>query len=520
MMQINYPKIKSVPKNPGVYPVRGRGSLRNIFSKSRPKLKKLPTSNGVYFFRDKSGKILYIGKAVNLKARVGSYFNKQPKDSRISKMLELAKKVHPVRGREGAQRDPASYGVTWQETDSEIEALILESQLIKKHRPPFNVMLRDDKQYFYVTFSDDEFPKVVITHRPESYRRPKISNFKYQISNEAQNSKSKKKWKMEIGNWKFHSVPAEWVGPFTDGGALKTTLRLLRRIFPYCTCKQKHNNYCLNYHIGKCLGFCCLKRAGSGSQRQEYLKNIKSITGVLEGKRTSVIKNFKKEMLAFGKKHDFEKAIDLRDKIEKLEKVFENARIVRDANTRMHANDTNKKEAIEELKKILKLPYQLHRIEGYDISNIHGKFATGAMVVFVDGLPDKSQYRKFKIRLGDEPNLPRRQAGDVAMLEEVLTRRFNHPEWQYPDLIIVDGGIGQLNATCSVIPKNIPVIALTKNDKHRGDHVYLSNKKTAIPLAKLSEPVRNLILQVDAEAHRFAISYYRKLHSRSQIQKL
>jgi excinuclease ABC subunit C len=247
--------------------------------------------------------------------------------------------------------------------------------------------------------------------------------------------------------------------------------------------------------------------------KSEYLKNIKAVTSVLEGKRTSMLKNFKKEMLELGKKNKFEKAIALRDKFEKLEKVFENARIIHNSSFLIHdSKDIRKnRRALIELAKLLKLKCSPNRIEGYDISNIQGQFATGAMVVFIDGQPDKSQYRRFKIRLNEEPN-------DIAMLKEVLTRRFNHPEWPYPDLIIVDGGIGQLNVARSVIPKNIPVIALTKDARHRGSHINLGSsqdprlKKTATPLTKLPEPVRNLILQIDTEAHRFAISYYRKLH--------
>lgn len=412
-----------------------------------PKL--VPNNAGVYFFRDKQGQILYIGKAANLKNRIRSYFNKQSENLRVFTMLKLVKKV------------------TWQKTDSEIEALILESGLIKKNKPFFNIKLRDDKQYFFVGITKETLPKIFITHQT-------------------------------------HNSNSSFVGPFTDGNALKTTMRLLRRIFPYCTCGQKHNNFCLNYHIGKCLGFCCLKnRSLKPEMRAEYQKNIKSIREVLEGKKNKLIKKLKKEMLNLGKKHNFEKAIELRDKIQKLEIVFENAKIL---------HDTNRHIAAEEIKKALKLPVVPCRIEGYDISNIQGLFATGAMVVFSDGWPDKNQYRKFKIKITGLPN-------DTAMLKEMLKRRFGHPEWQYPDLVIIDGGKAQLNFARSVILKKIPIIALTKNDKHQGDHIFISNKETAIAINKLPPPVRNLILQVDAEAHRFAINYYRNIHEINLLKK-
>ncbi|MBI2063863.1 MAG: UvrB/UvrC motif-containing protein, partial [Candidatus Yanofskybacteria bacterium] len=373
------------------------------------------------------------------------------------------------------------------------EALIVESRLIKKYHPLFNIMLRDDKQYFYVGFTNEQFPKIFLSHQ--------IQDTKYKLLN------------------------TKFLGPFTDGGALKTVLRLLRRIFPYCTCKQKHNNYCLNYHIGKCGGICCLKQPEPSFKTQilnfknEYKKNIGAIKDILSGKKATLIKKLEKKMGLLAKKEMFEEAADLRDKLEKLKKVFENARIILDSKNKYASKD-----ALENLAKIVGIKYIPKRIEGYDISNIQGEFATGAMAVFTDGQPDKSQYRKFKIRIANSPN-------DIAMLKETLVRRFNHPEWLYPDLIIVDGGKAQLNIARSVILnfkfsilKKMAIIALTKNDRHRGDHIYINNPvklsadnygksaQTNVPLTKLPLEIRNLILQVDSEAHRFAISYYRKLH--------
>lgn len=418
---------------------------------------KIPTNPGVYFFKDAKGGILYIGKAANLKSRIRSYFDSRPKDPRITKMLASASRVD------------------FQETDSEIEALILESQLIKKHQPLFNIMLRDDKQYFYVIFTGETFPKIFITHQPKGLP--------------------------------FEALAKE--GPFTDGTALKITLKMLRRIFPYCTCKQKHNNYCLNYHLGNCPGFCCLKRETTVGQVVAYKKNVAAIKEILSGKKKSLIKRFEKEMNTLAKKGNLEKAIEFRDKIEKLKRIFENARIIterRDFDISKYQSDD--RGVLEELKRKLGLKNIPHRIEGYDISNIQGKFATGAMVVFTDGQPDKNEYRKFKIHsIG----------GDTQMLAEILHRRFNHPEWRFPDLILIDGGKGQLNAAVSALKKSnqkIPVVALTKNLRHRGDHIFISTKKSAVPLKNLPVPVRNLILQIDAEAHRFAIGYYRRLHRR------
>jgi excinuclease ABC subunit C len=463
-----------------------------------PKLKNIPQKSGIYFFRDRNRKVLYLGKAANLKNRLKSYYDKSSKNPRLQKMLEAARSID------------------WQETGSEIEALLLESRLIKKYRPPFNVMLRDDKQYFYIELTKEELPKLIITHQPLNAKR--------------------------------YTLNANLIGPFTDGTALKTALKLLRRIFPYCACKQKHNNFCLNYHIGNCPGFCCLKQQNPKSKgksqkaKLEYRKNIKAIKSILSGEKTSLIKKFEKEMNTLAREEKFEKAIELRDKIEKLKRVFENARIVDE----MGQKETERFGALAELKKTLSLPALPQRIEGYDVSNIHGEFATGAMVVFTrsassgqaDFQPDKNKYRKFKIRAA---------GGDTGMIQEILTRRLNHPEWPYPDLIIIDGGKGQLNAAKAAISKSkiqmtnkILIIALTKNIKHKGSHMYtspvrssppkgffgprlragatsngVSNKKAAVPLKKIPSAVRNLILRIDAEAHRFAIGYYRKLHRRN-----
>jgi excinuclease ABC subunit C len=463
-------------------------------------IKKIPETYGVYFFRDKSGKILYIGKAANLKNRLKSYFDKSPSNPRLKKMVEVAKRID------------------YQETNSEIEALILESHLIKKYRPPFNVMLRDDKQYFFVEFTKDIFPKVTITHRPTGFIQPKS-----------------KKPLPTIPESKLN-----FIGPFTDGTALKTALKLLRQIFPYCTCKQKHNNYCLNYHIGNCLGFCCLKESKVKNKEEkieEYIRNIKAIKEVLKGKRVSLIKRLERELKILAKEEKFEQAIKLRDKIGSLKRIFENARTITALkNLEILENQSNGKEkTLKKLKQSLGLKELPHRIEGYDVSNIHGKFATGAMIVFTDGKPDKSEYRKFRIKTA---------GGDTDMLSEILTRRFGHSEWQYPDLILIDGGRAQLNTAYSVISNlfrsqnnqkplveagqfpaskkvlipryksrvPIPIIALTKNVKHKGDYILTSNNKSALPLNKLPTEVKNLILQIDAEAHRFAIRYFRKLH--------
>ena len=426
------------------------------------KIRNLPQESGIYIFKGPQKEHLYIGKAANLKSRVLSYLKTE--DVRIQKMVSLAKSLEYVA------------------TDSDIEALILESQLIKKFRPSFNIVMRDDKQYSFVVFSDEKYQKIFTTHQPQGHEKT--------------------------------------IGPFTDAGALKTTLRLFRRIFPYCTCKKPHNNFCLNYHIGKCLGFCCLKKQMTNNQQlTTYRKNIKAIKDVLSGKKESLIKNLEKEMVQLAKSGDLEKAIELRNKISDLKRIFENAKIIKNSDIlKTHRSG---------LESLLKLQKPIIRIEGYDVSNVQGLHATGSMVTFIHGQPDKNFYRKFKILKKKDvslrPDLNR--PNDTAMLREIISRRFNHPEWPFPDLILIDGGKAQLNAAYLVISnyyttflkkQRAPLlIALTKDEKHRGDKIYIQDRKTPLPLTKLSPFDKNLLLAIDSEAHRFAIGYYRKLHRKS-----
>ena len=428
----------------------------------------LPSGPGIYMFKDARKKDLYIGKATNLKGRVNSYLKTE--DQKIRKMTELAQSLKFI------------------STQSDIEALILESQLIKKFRPQFNIVMRDDKQYFYVGFGNENFPKIFITHQPTKL----VYSSQFTVH------------KIETVNSKLET---SFIGPFTDGGALKTTLHFLRSVFPYCTCKQLHHNHCLNYHIGRCLGFCCLKSRTSSKDKKAYADNINAIREMLNGKKNSFVKELRKEAGNAAKKDDFEKAIELRDKIEKLERIFKNARIIRSSEII--------KSYRSGLETLLNTRKPIVRIEGYDVSNIQGTHATGSMVTFVHGRPDKNFYRKFKIYEKQSPD-------DTAMLREILERRFRHDEWPFPNLILVDGGKAQLNAVRSVISnyyttllkkQRAPLlVVLTKDKKHKGDKIYIPGRKTSISLNKLSPADRNLLLGIDSEAHRFAIGYYRKLH--------
>ena len=393
------------------------------------KIEKLPKTCGVYCFQD-GKKILYIGKATNIRERV-----KQHKD-----LLGLAKKIGYIK------------------TDSEIEALILEAKLIKKRQPKYNVLWRDDKNYFYVAVTREGLPRVLITHQKKE--------------------------------------DAEYVGPFIEGTSLKRTLTYLRRAFPYYTSRSHPKGSCL---------WCSLKLCpGPNPVKSDYQKNIKNLVSILKGKSEKVLKDLKKEMNRASVLQQYEKAARIRDKITSLERVISHARVF-EPRIEIETDWTNTQKILQ---RIIKTKRQISRIEAYDVSNIQGKTAAGSMVTFIEGKPDKNLYRKFRIKIQGKPN-------DTAMIEEILSRRLKHPEWGRPDLILIDGGKPQLNAAGKVVKSRIPTIAIAK----RKNELFIEGRKKPILLKSLPREVFNLILQLRDEAHRFAISYHHRLRKRGLLEK-
>jgi len=416
-----------------------------------------PQSPGVYTWRDSRGRVLYIGKAVNLRSRLQSY--PKAKDPRIAAMVAEAARIE------------------WETVPTEIEALILESRRIKMLKPKFNIVMRDDKQYAYVGITDEDFPQPIITHQVVS---PRL----------------KKPFKRLIG-------------PFTDSGSLTTTVRWLRGLFPYCTCKQKHHVRCLNAHIGKCPGYCCLKTPATDAQRAEYQRNIRALTDILDGKRDTLIRRLERDMKKLGAAHELEAARELQLRVERIRRVFENAQLVA-GRRRLSARHPG---ALAQLADNLGLAGEPRRIEGYDVAHIQGSYPSGAMVVFTGGNPDNALYRLF--------NLKSDAAGDTGQLREVLTRRLAHDEWPLPDLILVDGGKAQLNVmvrTLDALGHRIPVIALTKDDRHQADHLLSSLDSHIRMLSDIPRAMRSLVVHIDNEAHRFSVRQYRRLHRRGLVE--
>jgi excinuclease ABC subunit C len=402
------------------------------------KIKGAPKRPGIYIFYKKQIP-LYVGKASNLRNRLKSYLSIT--DFKTRALHEEADRLELF------------------VLASNIEALITESLLIKKLNPKYNVLWRDDKNYFYIAITKEKFPRIFITH---------------QLTNE----------------------DAEYIGPFTDGNPLKAILRLLRRTFPYCTCKP-HLRICLNSQIGNCPGYCCRKQEIRDEKlemrdRRKYSKNIRKIKNILSGKDKKFIKTLK---------DPYELLI--------LEKIWAHEPY-------LEASSVKRSAIREENKKNLnanRYTLTASKAECYDNSHLSGKEAVGAMTSWkklemrnekLEWVADKTSWRKFKIRGNYTEDDPR-------MMEEIISRRLNHPEWPYPDLLIIDGGITQLNAAIRALSKSkfksskLKIISFAKPEQQ----VY-GWKSFPVPLTELPNELQKLIPMAIQNTHSFVIQYHRK----------
>lgn len=425
----------------------------------------LPDNPGVYFYYNNKGEILYIGKATSLKKRVGSYFTKAH-DDRIAKLVSEIARIDYI------------------ETPTVIEALVLEANQIKKLQPPYNIMIRDDKSFLYLVITNEDFPKPIFMRGLE-LERMGIKPFDQKVA-----EKAKKKFLRVFG-------------PYTSGRSLRTALELVRKIIPWSTCDHPsvsgRTKACFNYHIKRCPGVC----TGEIS-KTEYRKIIRNLILFFEGKKEQIKKKLVKEMKKASDELRFEDAQELKRQIFSLDHIQDVSLITRD----------------EAVGAIHELPVHsdsyinaMGRVEGYDISNISGTSSVGSMVVFEEGKPAKSEYRKFKIKTV-------KGANDVASLEEMIRRRLARAEkqpnaWPLPDVMLIDGGKGQVNRIVSILDElglDIPVIGIAKGFDRKQDRLVYD--KTNIELKRVAENEKELFQRVRDEAHRFAIKYHRELRSR------
>lgn len=545
----------------------------NCFMKEhiQKQLNILPQLSGSYQFYDKAGELIYIGKAKNLKKRVSSYFHKKHESPKLLVMVPQIEKIEYI------------------VTDSEVEALILEAELIKKHKPKYNILLKDDKKFPYFVITDEEYPRIIVARKRNK-----------------------------------NPIAGKYFGPYTDARAMYVTLDLIKKLFPLKQCKTPKfkNRPCLYYQIGRCMAPCQKLIAP-----KEYKEILKGVELFLSGKQSELVEKIKEKMLFHSENQEFELAARYRDSYFDIQKTMERQKVVSE-NTKLMQDiiglardgslcaivilkirqgrlissahfevsisdeDSNSdiissffkeyysmcslseipnniliceslsvddielyktwlsqktnykikfskpdikknvelvnlanKNAQIELEKVklsaltkiqaeynevgayiqekLGLKNFPHRIECFDISHIQGTNTVASMVVFENGMPKKSDYKKFKIK-----SLENGVPNDFEAMREVVTRRYKKTE-KMPDLVIIDGGKGQLSAVCGVLKDfdvNFDIVSLAK----RIEEVFVPDKSESI-IFPINSDALYLFQRVRDEAHRFAINYHRKL---------
>ncbi len=422
------------------------------------KVKTFPHAPGVYLMKDGDGKVIYVGKAKSLRNRAGSYFTAQAAVER--RTAELVKHI---------------VDIDFIPTDTEVDALLTEARLVKDLRPQFNSDLKDDKTFPYLQIRiREDYPRVEFTRKP---RRRGVKLY----------------------------------GPFTSAKSLRAAIQVLQRVFKFRTCtldikaddeKWRWFRPCLLASIRQCTAPCNFRVT-----KEEYRKQIRSLRLILEGKKSRLIREMTAEMQAASAALQFEKAARIRDEMQALQKL--ELRGDADRDVQPEAFHIDPKKGLRGLQKVLGLAETPRSIEGMDIAHLGGQDTVASLVAFLDGLPFKQAYRKFKIKTVEGVD-------DFASMREVVSRRYsyhNREEWGVPDLILIDGGKGQLNAAVEafrglgVEPPTL--ISLAKQD----EEIFRPGQAESIKLSRHSAALR-LLQFVRDESHRFAQYYHHQLRNR------
>lgn len=457
----------------------------------------MPDTPGVYIFRDGEnskkvkinnneignilGDIVYIGKATSLKSRTRSYLSEDLQNTRGLKIVNMIL---------------ASENITYIKTETVLEALLLESTLIKRYQPMFNTREKDDKSYKCVVITKEEYPRVLVM-RTRDYE---------------------KRFILDSSLEKIDKV----YGPFFNGAQIIDAMKIIRKIFPYrdrCEVGGIFDKPCFNAQVRLCPGVCCGRVTAS-----EYKNNIRHIKDLFEGKRETIKKELEKEMKLAAKEERFERAATVRNTIWALDHV-------RDVSLIKDEEESLESESNDNLKQKLKIDKDSNfRIEAYDVAHISGTNRVGVMTVVVDGKKEISEYKKFK--LVENTN------DDYAGIVEMLKRRLKHNEWGIPDVIVIDGGVGQKNIAEKIIAqiinidnsgneynisriKNIRVVSVVKDNKHNARDILgiESIIGVTVDLKKTekkseNESFKKSIILANHEAHRFAIKYHKQLREK------
>jgi len=386
----------------------------------------------------------------------------------IGKAVSLRKRVQSYfRGRtQNIKTDALVANITdldFLPTHSEAAALILEAALIKEHLPKYNIDLKDGKSYPYIQITNEKFPRVSVVRLGKFDQ--KIKGYRY-------------------------------FGPYVDATLIREALALIRKIFPFCSCHPLPKKPCLYHSIGLCPAPC----VGAISV-EDYRRNIASIALVLAGEKDSLYRNLKNEMERLSRAEEFEKAAKVRDQMQAIGALYSSS------------PDLNYFKEAEQLERALSLPRRPERIECIDISHTFGERSVGSLITFHNGKPDKANYRRFRIKETSGID-------DFKMIAEVVRRRYSRLKREglpYPDLVVIDGGKGQLAAACDELNSleiAIPVVSLAK----REEEVFIPGKRSAVLLSRDSLALK-LLQRVRDEAHRFAVSYHRLLRGKKVFEE-
>jgi excinuclease ABC subunit C len=402
----------------------------------------LPDTPGVYYFLGSDDAILYVGKATSLRDRVRNYFSSTIATERGPLIAQMVREARTV---------------TWHETDSVLDALVLEASHIKRFQPPYNSREKDDKSFNYVVVTEEAFPQVLVVRGRDLQKSYDAADIRYLF------------------------------GPFTQGKQFRQAMRIIRKIFPFrdnkCTPahEQKHPESprpCFSRQIGLCPGVCT-----AALSQEEYGQHIAHLKLFFDGEKQELLSQLESEMQTYASGEAFEQAAQIRRTISALQHVQDVSLIT------------------DELREP-KTGTRPFRIEAYDIAHTAGTYTTGVMTVVEDGEAEPAEYRTFRVR-------QHTGGSDTDALREVFERRMRHPEWPYPDLIVVDGGTAQRNVVEEVMHRRaipIPVVAVVKNARHKPERIDGS--------AHLTRNHEQAILYANSEAHRFALKFHRKLRRR------
>lgn len=411
----------------------------------KTKIKELPYNSGIYLFKDALGVVIYIGKANNIRKRVESYFRKNTGSLKTDFLVTHIIHIDTI------------------QTASEAEALILEASLIKKYLPKYNIQLKDGKTYPFIQITKEEFPLVKL---------------------------------IRLNTRKYKDIAAEFWGPYVNPALVREALQIIRRIFPFRTCEPFSTKLCLYYDLGLCQGPC-----EGHVTKDEYLRNIRSIKLILDGKKDDLYRSLRTEMEDLSRRKDFEGAARLRDQIRAVGALYSGT------------GDINYFKEAEQLQRAIGLERAPIRIECFDISNIMGNQSVGSMVSFLNGKPDKNNYRRFRIKTVTGID-------DFRMIAEIVRRRYTRLQKEnlsFPDLIIIDGGKGQLGAAIMELKKLkliLPIISLAKQE----EEIFLPGKRNSIKLSHDSLGLK-LLMRIRDEAHRFGLKYHTLLRAKIFLNK-